>query len=134
MLLDRLDGKRLVRGWKFFRIWSRVVIRYGFTTLLRVSYWKRKNKCKWRRKKCYWSVYVQKLSCALKEIINRCISLIQVIGKALVLDEIINYIQSLQRQVEVWIVVAFFWKYICFIAFFFNLLLCHSFCPWSLRP
>ena len=26
---------------------------------------------------------------------------VQVIGKALVLDEIINYIQSLQRQVEV---------------------------------
>lgn len=29
------------------------------------------------------------------------ILLLQVIGKALVLDEIINYIQSLQRQVEV---------------------------------
>lgn len=27
--------------------------------------------------------------------------ILQVIGKALVLDEIINYIQSLQRQVEV---------------------------------
>jgi len=29
---------------------------------------------------------------------------IQVIGKALVLDEIINYIQSLHHQVEVWII------------------------------
>jgi hypothetical protein len=27
--------------------------------------------------------------------------LVQVIGKALMLDEIINYVQSLQRQVEV---------------------------------
>jgi hypothetical protein len=28
-------------------------------------------------------------------------TLVQVIGKALMLDEIINYVQSLQRQVEV---------------------------------
>lgn len=28
--------------------------------------------------------------------------MVQIIGKALVLDEIINYIQSLQWQVEVW--------------------------------
>ena len=32
---------------------------------------------------------------------TRYLCLIQIIGKALVLDEIINYIQSLQRQVEV---------------------------------
>jgi hypothetical protein len=31
----------------------------------------------------------------------------QVIGKALVLDEIINYIQSLQRQVEVLILIFY---------------------------
>lgn len=34
----------------------------------------------------------------------------QVIGKALVLDEIINYIQSLQRQVEVRISIANLWQ------------------------
>lgn len=45
----------------------------------------------------------------------RWVVFIQVIGKALVLDEIINYIQSLQRQVEVCISAAFY-----------------LFCPWSL--
>lgn len=38
---------------------------------------------------------------AFKQSINKLFLLIQIIGKALVLDEIINYIQSLQRQVEV---------------------------------
>lgn len=37
-----------------------------------------------------------------KKILMKAVNLIQVIGKALVLDEIINYIQSLQRQVEVY--------------------------------
>jgi hypothetical protein len=31
----------------------------------------------------------------------RVFSLLQVVGKALMLDEIINYVQSLQQQVEV---------------------------------
>lgn len=36
-----------------------------------------------------------------KPVFERASIWVQVIGKALVLDEIINYIQSLQRQVEV---------------------------------
>jgi len=46
---------------------------------------------------CEWCYY------SLKNI-QQDISVDQIIGKALVLDEIINYIQSLQRQVEVKVV------------------------------
>jgi hypothetical protein len=42
----------------------------------------------------FWIIFIRILS-------DKADALMQVTGKALVLDEIINYIQSLQRQVEV---------------------------------
>ncbi len=43
--------------------------------------------------------------------------MMQVTGKAVMLDEIINYVQSLQRQVEVSYII-FQWSCVCFTSYF----------------
>lgn len=59
-----------------------------------------------------------------------CLFRFQVIGKALVLDEIINYIQSLQRQVEVITQLGIVYIYITWL-FLFKIFL-HSIKIWSM--
>lgn len=76
LIVFRLGEKRSVKEWKSFKIWSPDVTRFVYNN----------------QDYDFFIFGVKMIDFD---------TVYQVIGKALVLDEIINYIQSLQHQVEV---------------------------------
>ncbi|KAK8655372.1 hypothetical protein V6N13_107952 [Hibiscus sabdariffa] len=84
-LAERARREKISERMKFFRIWSLVAIRY--TDEISKLFLATNSNVLCTSKTSAWFAVT-------------CLRLLIVIGKALVLDEIINYIQSLQRQVE----------------------------------
>lgn len=85
---DRSEERRSVKGWSFFKILYLAVTRSA------------------KNAEFYWqaSIFLRRMKvwCVLFTNMTLIFGFFfQVTGKALMLDEIINYVQSLQRQVEV---------------------------------